>query len=91
MKREVPSLILMGDVCLCEYMSHGHCGIVKAGTAPNSLGAAAAAPLLKEAVIPSASVRTRDYEIDNDASSNSWRALRSRSPAPVSISSRPLT
>jgi porphobilinogen synthase len=39
MKREVPGLILMGDVCLCEYMSHGHCGIVKA--APQSLGAAA--------------------------------------------------
>jgi porphobilinogen synthase len=37
MKREVPGLILMGDVCLCEYMSHGHCGIVKA--APQSLGA----------------------------------------------------
>ena len=27
-KREVPGLLLMGDVCLCEYMSHGHCGIV---------------------------------------------------------------
>src|SRR5271169_3299836 len=39
MKREVPGLLLMGDVCLCEYMSHGHCGIVKA--APQSLGAAA--------------------------------------------------
>jgi porphobilinogen synthase len=39
MKREVPDLILMGDVCLCEYMSHGHCGIVKAS--PQSLGAAA--------------------------------------------------
>jgi porphobilinogen synthase len=39
LKREVPGLILMGDVCLCEYMSHGHCGIVKA--APQSLGAAA--------------------------------------------------
>jgi porphobilinogen synthase len=38
-KREVPGLLLMGDVCLCEYMSHGHCGIVKA--APQSLGAAA--------------------------------------------------
>ncbi len=38
-KREVPGLVLMGDVCLCEYMSHGHCGIVKA--APQSLGAAA--------------------------------------------------
>ncbi|MGZ4819720.1 MAG: porphobilinogen synthase, partial [Terriglobales bacterium] len=30
-KREVPGLLLMGDVCLCEYMSHGHCGIVEQG------------------------------------------------------------
>ena len=28
-KREVPDLIVMGDVCLCEYMSHGHCGVVQ--------------------------------------------------------------
>ena len=28
-KREVPGLLVVGDVCLCEYMSHGHCGIVK--------------------------------------------------------------
>jgi porphobilinogen synthase len=28
-KAEVPDMLLMGDVCLCEYMSHGHCGIVK--------------------------------------------------------------
>ena len=55
-KREVPGLILMGDVCLCEYMSHGHCGIVKA--VPQSLGAAVAAP-------PGV---TTDYEIVNDAS-----------------------
>jgi len=41
MKREVPGLILMGDVCLCEYMSHGHCGIVKATPLAQSLGAAA--------------------------------------------------
>ena len=41
MKREVPDLILMGDVCLCEYMSHGHCGIVKSSSTPQSLGAAA--------------------------------------------------
>ena len=40
-KREVPGLILIGDVCLCEYMSHGHCGIVKASSGPQSLGAAA--------------------------------------------------
>ncbi len=41
LKREVPDMILMGDVCLCEYMSHGHCGIVKPGSTPQSLGAAA--------------------------------------------------
>jgi porphobilinogen synthase len=41
LKREVPQLILMGDVCLCEYMSHGHCGIVRQMPGPLSLGAAA--------------------------------------------------
>jgi porphobilinogen synthase len=30
-KSEVGDVLVMGDVCLCEYMSHGHCGIVKAG------------------------------------------------------------
>ena len=40
MKREVPDLVLMGDVCLCEYMSHGHCGVVKSGISRRSLGAA---------------------------------------------------
>jgi porphobilinogen synthase len=29
LKREVPELLVMTDVCLCEYMSHGHCGIVQ--------------------------------------------------------------
>ena len=28
-KAAFPNLIILGDVCLCEYMSHGHCGIVK--------------------------------------------------------------
>src|SRR5215472_17310129 len=25
-KQEVRDLVVIGDVCLCEYMSHGHCG-----------------------------------------------------------------
>lgn len=81
-KREVPGLVLMGDVCLCEYMSHGHCGIVKAAHAPQSLGAAA------RDLMTAVAVRDRDekekvmdklaamitnaaeasYEIVNDAS-----------------------
>ncbi len=28
-KKEFPDLTVISDVCLCEYMSHGHCGIVK--------------------------------------------------------------
>jgi porphobilinogen synthase len=27
-KREVPGLLVVTDVCLCEYTSHGHCGIL---------------------------------------------------------------
>src|SRR5207237_1837932 len=45
-KAEVPEMLLVGDVCLCEYMSHGHCGIVeRVGTGPvRPLGAAVANP-----------------------------------------------
>jgi porphobilinogen synthase len=28
-KREFPELLLIADVCLCEYTSHGHCGLVE--------------------------------------------------------------
>ncbi len=28
-KREVPELVVITDVCLCEYTSHGHCGVVR--------------------------------------------------------------
>jgi porphobilinogen synthase len=28
LKKELPELLVVTDVCLCEYMSHGHCGLV---------------------------------------------------------------
>jgi len=28
LKKELPGLLVVTDVCLCEYMEHGHCGIV---------------------------------------------------------------
>lgn len=28
-KEEVPGLLLLTDVCFCEYTDHGHCGIIK--------------------------------------------------------------
>ncbi len=81
-KREVPGLVLMGDVCLCEYMSHGHCGIVRSGSSPQSLGAAARNAMTAVAVrndnekeqamnkVAAMVTRASDsmYEIVNDAS-----------------------
>jgi porphobilinogen synthase len=34
-KREVPKLLVMTDVCNCEYTSHGHCGLVEEGEVRN--------------------------------------------------------
>ncbi len=34
-KKAVPELIVITDVCLCEYTSHGHCGIIKNGEVDN--------------------------------------------------------
>jgi porphobilinogen synthase len=56
MKHEIPDLLLIGDVCLCEYMSHGHCGLVRP-SAPRPVGAAVASP----------PVAGTEYEIVNDA------------------------
>ena len=47
LKKELPSLLVITDVCLCEYMEHGHCGVVQGGKILNDptlklLGRAAA-------------------------------------------------
>lgn len=34
-KRIAPELVVITDVCLCEYTSHGHCGVVKDGRVLN--------------------------------------------------------
>ncbi len=31
LKRELPELLVIADTCLCEYTSHGHCGVVREG------------------------------------------------------------
>lgn len=35
LKKNFPELIVITDVCLCEYMSHGHCGVVRNGVIAN--------------------------------------------------------
>jgi len=34
-KKKVVDLIVIADLCMCEYTSHGHCGIVEAGEVDN--------------------------------------------------------
>ena len=51
-KDAIPELLVIGDVCLCEYMSHGHCGVVRV---PNG------AP-----VVEARKVAAAEYEILND-------------------------
>jgi porphobilinogen synthase len=79
-KREVPGLLLMGDVCLCEYMSHGHCGIVETDSVRREVTATLReleshgkkAIAVKTGAQPAAAViasaSAEDYEILNDAS-----------------------
>ncbi len=47
LKKEAPGLLVIADVCLCEYMSHGHCGIVRNGRVDND----ATLPLLAKAAV----------------------------------------
>jgi porphobilinogen synthase len=55
-KSEVRDVLVIGDVCLCEYMSHGHCGIVKVNEKANVKSA------------PPSPAAAAEYEILNDAS-----------------------
>jgi porphobilinogen synthase len=35
LKRELPQLVVITDVCMCEYTSHGHCGVLVHGEVDN--------------------------------------------------------
>lgn len=62
LKREIPELLVLGDVCLCEYMSHGHCGVVKKSRASDSVHVSTGG------VAATTSLQAEHYEIDNDSS-----------------------
>jgi len=69
-KREVRDVVVVGDVCLCEYMSHGHCGIVQkknsaGGNAGGSAKRGSAGNGRRSAVATQAAAEV-EYEILND-------------------------
>ena len=62
LKSEFPDLLLFGDVCLCEYTSHGHCGVVVPTTVPGRVsGSSKSAQAVQTGKPP-------QFEIANDPS-----------------------
>jgi len=76
LKRELRQMLVVADVCLCGYMSHGHCGVVKtssatagnpiAGANPQATAAVAKARVAGPRLQPRAA-KPPEYEIVNDA------------------------
>src|ERR1017187_3650732 len=77
LKKELPSLLVITDVCLCEYMSHGHCGIVHDGKILNdptlkllaqtaASHAAAGADMVAPSDMMDGRVRAIRAELDNE-------------------------
>jgi porphobilinogen synthase len=46
-KKATPNMLVAADVCLCEYTSHGHCGVIKDGKVDND----GTLPLLGKAAV----------------------------------------
>ena len=69
-KREVRDLVVVGDVCLCEYMSHGHCGIVqkKNSAAGSSASAKRGNGGTRNSAAAAQAAAEPEYEILNDPS-----------------------
>ena len=67
LKRELPELMIIGDVCLCEYMSHGHCGVVRSRTRQRPPGPrVVVAKSAQAATAAAAEAMAQEFEIAND-------------------------
>jgi len=71
LKRELPELVVITDVCLCEYTDHGHCGIIRDGDVDND---ATLEALAKEAV--SHAMAGADIVAPSDMMDGRVRAIR---------------
>jgi porphobilinogen synthase len=68
-KREVRDLVVVGDVCLCEYMSHGHCGVVqKKDVAGGNGGSTAKRGNGGRSAVATQTAAEVEYEVLNDES-----------------------
>jgi porphobilinogen synthase len=71
LKRELPELVVITDVCLCEYTSHGHCGVLRGDVVDND----ATLPLLARAAVSHADAGA-DIVAPSDMMDGRVRAIR---------------
>ena len=72
LKREFPELVVITDVCLCEYTDHGHCGVL---TASGGVDNDATLPLLARAAVSHAAAGA-DIVAPSDMMDGRVRAIR---------------
>jgi porphobilinogen synthase len=77
LKKELPSLLVITDVCLCEYMSHGHCGVVRRGSGGAQVLNDATLPLLAQTAASHAEAGA-DIVAPSDMMDGRVRAIRSK-------------
>ena len=70
-KRAVPEMTVMADVCLCEYTDHGHCGVIESGDVHND----ATLPLLARQAVSFASAGA-DFVAPSDMMDGRVAAIR---------------
>src|ERR1051325_1475340 len=81
LKKAAPNMLLIADLCFCEYTTHGHCGIIKNGDVDNdatllliAITAGAQARAGADIIAPSGMmdgmVRTIRQALDNDGFKN---------------------
>jgi porphobilinogen synthase len=70
-RKEVPDLLLITDVCLCEYTDHGHCGVLRDGEVDND----ATLPLLARMAVSHARAGA-DIVAPSDMMDGRVRAIR---------------
>jgi porphobilinogen synthase len=71
LKREIPDLVRIADVCLCEYTDHGHCGVLCDGKVDND----ATLPLLARSAVSFADAGA-DIVAPSDMMDGRVRAIR---------------
>lgn len=77
LKKELPELMVITDVCLCEYMSHGHCGVVVKGKTGVEIANDPTLEILSKAALSHAEAGA-DVVAPSDMMDGRIRAIRTR-------------